>query len=214
MKERFYAGLALAKDLQFCAYMDELRANPEVLIIREGERALVHEMEYKDDERIDTGRTHEGYVSHYVTFLFRNAVFYMQAGTHYPFTDENESGLFNFIPYRLIGPSQKMQMDYFLPYEGIASLRVPAVSQVRGSRLSGTDYGVGLLMERQIANLVRTHGGIREKSIWNDGHNCIMLQGHTWNAEHKVVQVVSLTVDEAGHRDSFDVDVVCGKFCG
>lgn len=222
MKERFYAGIALEKDLQFCAYMEELRKDPRVFIINEGERVLVHETEYTSGylgkpKQIDTGRTHEGYASHYVTFLFGNFVIYMQAADHYPFTDENHPGAFNFIPYAIISPGVKMQADYYLAYSGISSVEAYCAKNT-SPRLRvphrDIDFGVRGQYERIVAAIVKDLGGYREKAIWDNGGNCIILRGETWNAEHQVMRVISRQHDADGHRDTFEVDLVCGKICG
>lgn len=223
MKERFYAGLALEKDLQFCAYMEELRKDPRVFIINEGERVLVHEMEYTTGhlgkpKQIDTGRTHEGYDGHYVSFLFGNFVIYMQASDYYPFTDDNYPGAFNFIPYTIISPGLKMQRDYYLAYAGISSIETyveqKTPPRLRLPGLRSIDFGVRETYERTIADVVKNLGGHREKTIWGDGRTCVILRGETWNREHQVMRVISRYHDADGHRDTFEVDLVCGKICG
>ena len=222
MKERFYAGIALEKDLQFCAYMEELRKDPRVFIINEGEHVLVHEMEYTTGylgkpKQIDTGRTHEGYASHYVTFMFGSGMFYMQASPYYPFTDENYPGAFNFVPYTVASPSRKIQADYYVAYAGISSIRAYEAERGRPRLRSphrSIDFGVFDKHERIIAAIVKDLGGYREKTIWGNGGNCIILRGETWNAEHQVMRVISLQHDADGHRDTFEVDLVCGKICG
>lgn len=222
MKERYYAGIALEKDLQFCAYMDELRQDPRVFIINEGERVLVHETEYTvgylgKPRQVDTGRTHMGYASHYVTFLFGNFVIYMQASDHYPFTDDNYPGAFNFIPYAIISPSKRAQADYYLAYAGISSVEAYCAKYAT-ARLCfphrSIDFGVHDKHERIIAAIVNRLGGYREKAIWGNGGNCIILREETWNAEHQVMRVISRQHDADGHRDAFEVDLVCGKICG
>lgn len=222
MEERYYCGLQLAKDLEFCAYMQELQDNPAVYIINEGKRVLVHEMEYKDDgwrvtgDRIDTGRTHIGYDLHYVTFLYGGSLFYMQAGTCYPFIDENEPGAFIYVPYRLTSPATKQQMDYYLAYSGISSLQLHSAGRPLRPRDAAQGICPGFRPEsvRIVAEVVRDLGGCRENTIWADGKGCIMLPTETWNDEHKVVRMVSLHHDADGHRDTFEVDLVCRKICG
>jgi hypothetical protein len=55
-------------------------------------------------------------------------------------------------------------------------------------------------------------GSFREKEIFNNPHS--LIQGHTWNQEHKVVSVISTENDQDGHSNSYDVDIVTGRICG
>lgn len=215
MKELYYAGLDLCKDVVFCDHMREIRNSPHALIINEAEQCLVHEMEYVNgtSERIDTGRTHIGYYYHYVTFLYRGNLYHMEASPQYPFTDVNYPGGFNFVPYRIVSASVRQQMDYNVAYRGLASIdeyKMPL------RPVDHTVYMPGIYRqnENMVAGILRKQGGYRENAIWQDGKGCILLKSETWNPEHKVLRAVSLATDADGHRDSFEVDIVSQKICG
>lgn len=222
MKERYYSDLALAKDLQFCKYMEELRSNPEVVIIHEAEKFLVHEMETDPRHgysrpRIDTGKTHIGYDLHFVFFYYRGKIWYMQPGEHYPFTDGNHPGEFNFIPYVRSGKTFSIQADYYNAYTGIASLDEykphghNGLFGIKGTPARQIDWRLPYNTESLIDTAVHVRGGYRERSIWEDP---VVVRAETWNNEHKVVNVYAAKLDEDGHRDSFAVDLVTGSICG
>lgn len=60
--------------------------------------------------------------------------------------------------------------------------------------------------------VVKRNGGFRELDIYEHPHH--VKRGDTWNAEHKVLNVISDFVDDDGHSDSFSVDLVTGRICG
>lgn len=55
-------------------------------------------------------------------------------------------------------------------------------------------------------------GSFREKEIFRNPH--YLIQGHTWNNEHKVVSVISTDCEPDGHADNYDVDIVTHTICG
>lgn len=61
-------------------------------------------------------------------------------------------------------------------------------------------------------SIVKRKGGFRERDIYEHQHH--VERGETWNKEHKVLKVISDFVDDDGHRDSFDVDIVTERICG
>lgn len=61
-------------------------------------------------------------------------------------------------------------------------------------------------------SIVKRKGGFRERDICEHPHH--VERGDTWSAEHKVLNVISDFVDDDGHRDSFEVDIVTGRICG
>ena len=223
MKEVFYNDLILEKDLKFCAYMQELEENPEAIIVSHGEKALVHEMETDprygySRPRIDTGRTHVGFYSHWVFFYYRGKFYYVQPSDHYPFTDENHPGMFNFVPYIKGGSHHGIQSDYMHAYYGLASIDEYKPETRRANRpLPGVayksmDYVIPYDAEKKIDKIVKTCGGFREKEIWDEDPVCV--RSETWNREHMVLNILSPMLDESGHHDSFSVDLITGTICG
>ena len=64
----------------------------------------------------------------------------------------------------------------------------------------------------QVKRIVRTQGGHRERDILNHTHT--IERGDTWNAEHKVVNVLEAAADIDGHQDGFAVDLVTRSIVG
>ena len=127
MKELFYSGVMLQKDLEFCEIMRELEENHQVLLLSCPEKCLIHHMSREtlsqNIEYVRMGETHTGFARYYVTFLYRGYVFCIQSSMNYPFTDENYPGRFNFIAYERVGMEKKLQCSYFEKYEDLASIR-------------------------------------------------------------------------------------------
>ena len=63
-----------------------------------------------------------------------------------------------------------------------------------------------------VKDITVARGSYRETNIFRNPHE--LIQGHTWNNEHKVVSVVSTNRDADGHADSYDVDIVTKTICG
>lgn len=63
-----------------------------------------------------------------------------------------------------------------------------------------------------VKKITVARGSYRETNIFRNPHE--LIQGHTWNNEHKVVSVVSTNRDADGHADSYDVDIVTKAICG
>lgn len=64
----------------------------------------------------------------------------------------------------------------------------------------------------KVENIINKQGGFREKSIFKGG--CTFRKTETWNAEHKVIDLISIHEDEDGHRDKCAVDIQTGKISG
>lgn len=226
MKERFYAGKYLSQDLEFCDIVSELEKNPSVLILYTPEKFLIHEMVYDNrdaSKRYDTGKTHIGYDYHYVFFLYRNTVFYVQSGDYYPFEDENFPGRFCFMAYRRIGFSQMIQSTFFERYENLDSViqwvnNRPRFLQIKDALQREVCRGVSESLASKVVSESKRIAGNREKAILNSYP--IIKKSETWSEEHRVVHVItgdgdnSMTFDDSGHRDSFDFDLVTGRICG
>ena len=64
-----------------------------------------------------------------------------------------------------------------------------------------------------VKRIVARHGGYRETSILAQLHT-IARDPDTWNADHKVVNIVTTTPDADGYCPGFAVDLVTGTICG
>lgn len=61
-----------------------------------------------------------------------------------------------------------------------------------------------------IKNIVKNHGGFREKDILKNPY--IIIKAETWNSSHKVLNIIEKnTLD---HKNGFSVDIVTRKICG
>ncbi len=228
MENRYYSGCTLSKDLKMCEIMKSLEANSDVLILSRPERVLVHEMEYADQtvpqrsfmpDRADTGRTHEGFASHFVVFAYMGYVFTVVASDYYPFVDVNHPGRFNFIAHRRVGLTGMIQCSFYEAFEGIASIdawfdvtmtrRSPSIKDAPQRRI---DMRISGRTEDYIAGIVKKHGARREKAVMRS--NPFMLASETWNEAHKIVDVISSIPEDDGFRPSFEVDIETGEICG
>lgn len=219
MKERFYSGMELQKDLEFCKIMSELMEDPHVLLLSEPEHVIVHHK--KCDSRNsslshDTNETHFGYDRHYVTFLYEGHIFYVQAAEYYPFTDENYPGRFNFIAHRRFGMTKMKQCSYYEKYQSLESIQEwlgrRCARTMRGAPERKISIRIGEGHAERIAGFVRYLGGVREKRIMES--NPVFLESETWNDDHKVVKIISGDSVIDGYRMSFDFDLVTNRICG
>ena len=67
-------------------------------------------------------------------------------------------------------------------------------------------------MENIVKIIVKKYGCYREKEIMNHSH--IIERAGTWNAEHKVLNVLDAVPDADGYRPGFQVDIVTMSICG
>lgn len=63
-----------------------------------------------------------------------------------------------------------------------------------------------------VAGIVRRQGGYREKDILRNPH--VIERGETWNADHKVVNVLEVEPQADGYRAGFAVDLVTRSIVG
>ena len=223
MKNRYYAGLELEKDLKFCALVKEIKASPDILILQEAEQVLVHEMKYDSrsaSKRKFTGEQHVGYEYHYIVFLYEGMIFMMDVCPYYPFGDVDSPGQFRFIAYERVSKAYKKQISYPVNYEGLRSIREwmrldkRDKIAVRGAQNQAVQIGITDFTLNVVDGVVRNHGAYREKSIW-EGGSPVILKSETWNDLHKVVDIIRTDhVDWDGHRESFQVDLVTKSICG
>lgn len=64
----------------------------------------------------------------------------------------------------------------------------------------------------QLHNIVKMHGGFREKDILSKPH--IIEKSETWNANHKVLNVLEIETKSDGYRNGFAVDIITRSICG
>lgn len=207
MKELFYSGIMLQKDLEFCDIMRDLEKDPHILFLSYPEKCIVHHR--------NTDETHIGYEQHYVTFLYEGYIFYVQSSMYYPFTDENYPGRFNFLVYKRIGTWGKYQCTYFEKYDDFRSIHdwvsCSKREHMRDIHVTRIDGSIGVALVDRIISKVNSVGGYREKDVLNK--RPVFLRSETWNDEHKVVRVVATSSDD-DRLASFEFDVVTNKICG
>ena len=67
-------------------------------------------------------------------------------------------------------------------------------------------------MENIVKMIVKKYGSYREKEIMSHSHT--IERAGTWNAEHKVLNVLDAVPDSDGYRPGFQVDIVTMSICG
>lgn len=67
-------------------------------------------------------------------------------------------------------------------------------------------------MENIVKMIVKKYGGYREKEIMRYSHT--IERAGTWNASHKVLNVLDAVPDADGYRPGFQVDIVTMSICG
>ena len=219
MKEQFYFGRELQKDLDFCQIMGELNEDPRVLFLSKPEVVLVRHMECDPRNstlRFATDITHIGYDRHYATFLYGDQVFYVQASEYYPFTDVNHPGKFNFIAHNRIGMTKMKQCSYYEKYQSLESiqewLEEGSARNIKGAAERRMDIRISECDAKRISGFTKLIGGFREQVVLES--NPVFLDSGTWNDEHKVVRVISNKYDLYGYRSSFDFDLMTNRICG
>ena len=223
MQDRYYGGLQLEKDLKFCKYVDELYENHDVVIIEEPTQVLVHEMKYKSYNHMEpSGITHFGYAYHFITFLYHNMIYMVDASPYYPFGDPDANSAFRFIAHKRTGRAHKVQHCFPTAYSGLhsidewmkTSLGKKGEVIVRGAPIQSIQAGVGDFQVNVIEGIVHDHGGFRESYIWKEC-NPVIIRSDTWNDERRVVNIVcDKTCDTTGRHSSFSVDLATRKICG
>lgn len=147
----------------------------------------------------------------YISFVYDGKLYYIQAATYYPFTDENHLGKWNFIVSSIDGINTKSQRTYYHAYDGVDSLK----SYKWYNKPLTSAQKIDVLLNNYeciVKQVVVKNGGYREKAIIKNG--AFMVKGETWNNEHKVIEILSIIPDADGYRDGFQVDCVTGSICG
>ena len=67
-------------------------------------------------------------------------------------------------------------------------------------------------MENIVKMIVKKYGSYREKEIMRYSHT--IERAGTWNASHKVLNVLDAVPDADGYRPGFQVDIVTMSICG
>lgn len=67
-------------------------------------------------------------------------------------------------------------------------------------------------LRQEVGKIVQKCGGFREQKVWAEKNT--ILRDETWNKDHKVVNVLSLTPEADGYRSGFQVDLVAKSICG
>lgn len=220
MQKLYYAGIKLQKDLEFCEILKEIESTKGVYIISKPEECEVVEMRYCNKYNTDTeptGKTHIGYDSHYVNFVYKGYIFYIQASSYYPFVDDNHPGQWNFIVYKLINSVGAMQSTYYIAYDGIESIdeflnKHPVLYPLKDVYEKYNIWHINRSTAESVKNITSLKGSNRERAIFDNPH--FIVETGTWNSDHKVVNIIALEPDEYGHRDSYAIDLIERKICG
>ena len=67
-------------------------------------------------------------------------------------------------------------------------------------------------MENIVKMIVKKYGGYRGKEIMR--HSYTIKRAETWNADHKVLNVLDAVSDADGYFPGFQVDIVTMSICG
>lgn len=143
----------------------------------------------------------------YISFVYQRHLWYLQAAEYYPFDDS----LWNYTVSAITGINEKAQLTYFEEWAGFENLKI---NKPRSKPLT-TGQKIDVLLsnaERVCKAVIAARGGEREKAIIRNG--AFMAKGETWNAEHKVVNILSLEPEADGYWPGFQIDVVTRRICG
>lgn len=220
MKKLYLAGIALEKDLEFCEILKDLENTNGVYITATPEPCEVVEMRYTNgynNDREETGKTHIGYYYHYVNFIYRGYMFHINASSYYPFTDDNNPGMWNFMLFALTSPISSKQATYDFAYNGIKSIdellnKHDNFRPLKDVYEKSHTWHVNRGTVDTVKNITTLKGGYRELAVFNKPH--FIVETGTWNNDHKVVNIVALEPDEDGHRDSYSIDLITREICG
>lgn len=111
----------------------------------------------------------------------------------------------------ITGINEKAQLTYFEEWAGFENLKI---NKPRSKPLA-TGQKIDVLLsnaERVCKAVIAARGGEREKAIIRNG--AFMAKGETWNAEHKVVNILSLEPEADGYWPGFQIDVATRSICG
>lgn len=123
MEKRYYAGLALIKDLEMCDLYDELEKDDRFEIVGSGRNVEVVEMEYISAyERKETGKTHIGFNFYYINVKYKEFILNIEPASFYPFTDENNPAQINAVPFVIIGENKRIQSGYSFPARSVEEI--------------------------------------------------------------------------------------------
>lgn len=143
----------------------------------------------------------------YISFVYQRHLWYLQAAEYYPFGDS----LWNYTVSAITGINEKAQLTYFEAWTGFENLKI---NKPHNKPLT-TGQKIDVLLsneERVCKAVIAARGGEREKAIIRNG--AFMAKGETWNAEHKVVNILSLEPEADGYWPGFQIDVATRSICG
>lgn len=180
----------------------------------------LHEMKKKELQAIiDEIKQQSGvYVLHeendsfnYITFVYKGYLIYIQPSTYYPFTDENYPGKWVYCVAEITGINEKAQVAYYRTYAGFNNLIMPPP---KAKRLT-ENQKINVLMnnaEYICKIVIGSKASAREREIVRNG--AFMAKGATWNADHKVIEILSKHPDPDGYFPGFQIDIVTRSICG
>ncbi len=152
---------------------------------------------------------------HFFSFVYKGYRVYVQRNEQG--IDVNHPGEVIFTLHKIMpdGCSQT-QVSYFENYEGIESVDELIADDKRlncHSNIQALDIAkINSHTARMISDIVKAHGGYREKDVLENAHFC--APGETWNDEHKVVDILRIMPESDGYYDGFQVDLVTQSICG
>ena len=212
MEKRYFAGIELEKRKEFNAILKELENRNDIYVVSLPKQCEIVEMEYINNynsDRKPTGKTFIGYDHCYVTFLYRGKMIYIQSSEYYPFTDVNYPGQWVYNIYNIVGLNKRKQSSYYREYNGLDSVNISS-HHIKDTPKQYINLSMNNYME-DIKNIVAKYGGYREKEIVNAA---IIVKGDTWSDEHKVLNILSVNMENDGYLPGFSVDLVTKSICG
>lgn len=219
MKQVKRIGFSYYKSKLMGKFILELKNKIDVLFLKELEEVEIIQCKYNPNGTLqETGEKCIGFDKDFTTIYYKGFIFYIQPSEFYPFAgDDNYPAAINFIAYKWIGTTKKLQLTYFLPYEGIESLDdwiKHRTAPIKGVEPQSIDPWISTDVFEKVEQLVDKIGGYREKSIWSG--DTFLLTTDTWDSDHKVVRIINSELDETddGTRRFFEVDLVSNTICG
>ena len=171
--------------------------------------------------RDNNGYIGKGYEGANTYFAYKNHILQLMPAPFYPFTDENHPGRFCVMLRQLYDGYKTAQASYLFAYDGMETL--DAAIRRASEEFSYTpelykppiDTRIGKKEKGIIDGVIRKNGSVRERIIYEPNllvASYVFKVGHTWNDDHKVVDVHSLADDM--RFEYFSIDVHTQKICG
>ena len=202
MKQLFYAGLKLEKDLRMCQIFDMLKNNNDVIILSHGRKVEVIEMRYKNkynSDREKTGARHIGFEYHYINIYYNGYRWKIEPAAYYPFIDENHPGEICAVPYIITADNMRQQCGYARAFTTLDDLTNPPAHALAGTYKNPITY-----YKRQFLEIYNAQAGTREKDIYNCPH--ILYDAQDDESVH-IVRCAKLEREPDGRRLYFDIEL-------